>query len=67
MIVSLKVSPETLAFLAELRSKIAIGVVGGSDLTKQKKNRRNSSENRLRSLTGVSLRMACWPTKMVQS
>ena len=30
------VSPETLAFLAELRSKIAIGVVGGSDLTKQK-------------------------------
>ena len=30
------VSPETLAFLAELRSKIATGVVGGSDLTKQK-------------------------------
>jgi len=30
------VSPETLAFLAELRTKIAIGVVGGSDLVKQK-------------------------------
>lgn len=30
------VSPETLAFLAELRKKIAIGVVGGSDLVKQK-------------------------------
>jgi len=30
------VSPETLTALAELRSKIAIGVVGGSDLTKQK-------------------------------
>ena len=30
------VSPETLAFLAALREKIAIGVVGGSDLTKQK-------------------------------
>ena len=30
------VSPETLTFLAELRTKIAIGVVGGSDLVKQK-------------------------------
>lgn len=30
------VSPETVAFLAELREKIAIGVVGGSDLVKQK-------------------------------
>lgn len=30
------VSPETLAFLAALREKIAIGVVGGSDLVKQK-------------------------------
>jgi len=30
------VSPETLTFLNELRSKIAIGVVGGSDLIKQK-------------------------------
>ena len=30
------VSPETLAFLKELREKIAIGVVGGSDLVKQK-------------------------------
>ncbi|KAL3931382.1 MAG: hypothetical protein SGPRY_001148 [Prymnesium sp.] len=30
------VSPETVSFLAALRSKIAIGVVGGSDLTKQK-------------------------------
>ena len=29
-------SPETLAFLKELKEKIAIGVVGGSDLTKQK-------------------------------
>ena len=30
------VSPETLSFLATLREKIAIGVVGGSDLVKQK-------------------------------
>jgi len=30
------VSPETVAFLAALREKIAIGVVGGSDLVKQK-------------------------------
>lgn len=30
------VSPETVAFLAALREKIAIGVVGGSDLLKQK-------------------------------
>jgi len=30
------VSPETLEFLAKLREKIAIGVVGGSDLVKQK-------------------------------
>lgn len=30
------VSPETLVFLAALRQKIAIGVVGGSDLVKQK-------------------------------
>ena len=30
------VSPETLTFLKELRNKIAIGVVGGSDLVKQK-------------------------------
>ena len=30
------VSPETLEFLAALREKIAIGVVGGSDLVKQK-------------------------------
>ena len=30
------VSPETLTFLKELREKIAIGVVGGSDLVKQK-------------------------------
>jgi len=30
------VSPETLDFLAKLREKIAIGVVGGSDLVKQK-------------------------------
>jgi len=30
------VSHETVAFLAALREKIAIGVVGGSDLTKQK-------------------------------
>ena len=30
------VSPETTAFLKELREKIAIGVVGGSDLVKQK-------------------------------
>ena len=30
------VSPETLAFLAQLREKISIGVVGGSDLAKQK-------------------------------
>merc|ERR1712070_653549 len=30
------VSPETLAFLKALREKIAIGVVGGSDLVKQK-------------------------------
>eukprot|EP00966_Prymnesium_polylepis_P330287 7385946-Prymnesium_polylepis.1 len=30
------VSPETLKFLKQLREKIAIGVVGGSDLTKQK-------------------------------
>jgi len=30
------VSPETLTFLEELRKKIAIGVVGGSDLVKQK-------------------------------
>ena len=30
------VSPETLVFLKELREKIAIGVVGGSDLVKQK-------------------------------
>ena len=30
------VSPETVAFLEALREKIAIGVVGGSDLTKQK-------------------------------
>mmetsp|Transcript_56988 Transcript_56988/g.128095 ORF Transcript_56988/g.128095 Transcript_56988/m.128095 type:complete len:261 (-) Transcript_56988:43-825(-) len=31
-----KVSPETVAFLKELRTKISIGVVGGSDLVKQK-------------------------------
>lgn len=31
-----RVSPETVKFLADLRAKIAIGVVGGSDLTKQK-------------------------------
>jgi hypothetical protein len=30
------VSPETVAFIAALREKIAIGVVGGSDLVKQK-------------------------------
>jgi phosphomannomutase len=30
------VSPETTAFLAALREKIAVGVVGGSDLPKQK-------------------------------
>jgi len=30
------VSPETTEFLAQLREKIAIGVVGGSDLVKQK-------------------------------
>ena len=30
------VSPETVEFLAKLRQKIAIGVVGGSDLVKQK-------------------------------
>jgi len=30
------VSPETVKFLEELREKIAVGVVGGSDLTKQK-------------------------------
>ena len=30
------VSPETIAFLKALREKIAIGVVGGSDLDKQK-------------------------------
>ena len=30
------VSPETLEFLSKLRQKIAIGVVGGSDLVKQK-------------------------------
>ncbi|KAL1524735.1 hypothetical protein AB1Y20_019618 [Prymnesium parvum] len=30
------VSPETVAFLAALREKISIGVVGGSDLAKQK-------------------------------
>jgi len=30
------VSPETLDFLKALRDKIAIGVVGGSDLVKQK-------------------------------
>jgi hypothetical protein len=30
------VSPETLTFLKALREKIAIGVVGGSDLVKQK-------------------------------
>jgi len=30
------VSPETIAFIAALREKIAIGVVGGSDLVKQK-------------------------------
>merc|ERR1711941_218994 len=29
------VSPETLEFLSALRKKIAIGVVGGSDLVKQ--------------------------------
>eukprot|EP00967_Tisochrysis_lutea_P144420 scaffold269602_cov33-Tisochrysis_lutea.AAC.3 len=30
------VSPETLHFLHQLRQKVAIGVVGGSDLSKQK-------------------------------
>lgn len=30
------VSPETLTYLKQLREKISIGVVGGSDLTKQK-------------------------------
>lgn len=30
------VSPETLTYLAQLREKISIGVVGGSDLVKQK-------------------------------
>lgn len=30
------VSPETTAYLAALREKIVVGVVGGSDLTKQK-------------------------------
>merc|ERR1712153_211725 len=30
------VPPETLTFLAALREKISIGVVGGSDLAKQK-------------------------------
>mmetsp|Transcript_35703 Transcript_35703/g.83581 ORF Transcript_35703/g.83581 Transcript_35703/m.83581 type:complete len:261 (-) Transcript_35703:56-838(-) len=39
-----RVSPETVAFLKALRSKISIGVVGGSDLAKQKEQLGDSPE-----------------------
>ena len=57
------VSPETTAFLAALREKIAIGVVGGSDLTKQKEQLGDSPSM----LTGALQRMASWLTRMVRS